>query len=144
MPKWDAHQRYDSPYAAIIPNFISGALHNSDLNIYGTGEQTRDFIHVSDAIDAHLLADKHTVTGSFNVGTGRSTSILTIAQLVQSLEGRGKIVFSEPRPGDAASSCADITKIARLLAFTPKIYVENGIKELYYHHKKQLTQSSVS
>jgi len=123
-------QRYDSPYAAVIPIFVSRAIANKDLFLYGGGSQSRDFIHINDVIDAYILAANSKLHGPYNIGTGQSTTIRALAEKIISLTGRGQIKAVPAKAGDASNSCADITKVREELKFDPKINFENGINRL--------------
>jgi len=102
--------------------------------IFEDGEQSRDFVHVSDIVEANLLAleiseaDYHTM----NIGTGRATSINEIAHLLA--KGLGKTIEPEIvgkyREGDIRHCVANITKARKLLGYEPKISLEDGIVEL--------------
>jgi UDP-glucose 4-epimerase len=123
-------QRYDSPYAAVIPIFVSRAIANKDLILYGGGSQSRDFIHINDVIEAYILAAKSKLHGLYNIGTGQSTTIRALAEKIISLTGRGQIKEAPAKAGDASNSCADITKAKEELKFNPQINFENGINRL--------------
>lgn len=115
-----SRQNYHSMYSAVVPIFITKALLNEDLIIYGDGLQTRDFIYVEDVVGANLLAMKTQVTDFFNVGTGVSITILDLARLVIELTAsKSKIVFTDKKPGDLRYSQADISKIKEKLNWQP-------------------------
>jgi dTDP-L-rhamnose 4-epimerase len=102
--------------------------------IYEDGEQTRDFVHVSDIARANLLAletdkcDYHAV----NIGTGDGHSVKTIGEFIS--QGLGKAIAPEItgkyREGDIRHSVADISKARELLGFEPKVKLEDGLAEL--------------
>ena len=125
-PRQDA----SSDYAAVIPIFIERALAGETLTIYGNGQQTRDFIYAQDVADAVLASLRSPYCGVLNVGTGRAVRILDLAEQVLSLTGsKGGYVFADRRPGDAASSTADISAIVRDLEWTPGIGLEQGLSQ---------------
>ena len=102
--------------------------------LHGSGRQVRDFIHVSDAVEATMLAGEvERASGmALNVGTGKATSILTLADQVTKLSGavKSRKRFGKPRPGDTIRSCADTSKARSILGFEAKIQLEDGLKAL--------------
>ncbi|MDD5127386.1 MAG: SDR family oxidoreductase [Dehalococcoidales bacterium] len=118
-----------SEYAAAIPSFIESALSGKPPQIFGNGEQTRDFIFVKDAVSANLLAAEGTATGVFNVGTGQRITINQLAKLVADLSGHNiKPVYHKNRPGDILHSFADISRLAAF-GYQPAHTIEEGLKE---------------
>jgi UDP-glucose 4-epimerase len=122
----------DSPYAAVIPLFITNVLSGKSPVIFGDGEQSRDFTFVKDVAAANIMAAESTATGVFNIGTSIRVTINRLAQLVIKLAGSDKIkvVYKDTRPGDVVHSLADITK-AGLFGYHPKYNLEEGLKEVY-------------
>ena len=131
---YGARQALSNPYTGICAIFSSRLLQNQAPLIFEDGEQTRDFIHVSDIVQANLLAlEKNTADyQSLNVGTGRPTSVLQVAKLLT--DGLGKAVESEVvgkyREGDIRHCFADISRARKLLGYEPKVTLEEGIPEL--------------
>jgi UDP-glucose 4-epimerase len=121
----------DSPYAAVIPLFISSVLAGKPPVIFGSGEQTRDFTFVRDVVQANILAAESPVTGVFNIGCGARVTINHLAQLVISLAGNDKMKpeYRESRPGDILHSLADITR-ARGFGYRPACSLEEGLGEV--------------
>ncbi|MBX3009319.1 MAG: SDR family oxidoreductase [Melioribacteraceae bacterium] len=119
-----------SQYAAAVPIFITKALKDDPITIYGDGEQTRDFIFVKDVVQANILAAKNEdVNGVFNVALGNSTSIKTLAETIISLtESKSDIHFHSERKGDIKHSLADIQKIKKELNFNPNFDLESSLK----------------
>ena len=103
----------NSAYAAAIPIFLSRACAGEDLVIYGDGGQTRDFVHVSNVVRANVAAMEHGDGEVFNVATGRSVTILELAENIVEIAGTGAgIVHEAERAGDVRDSRADVGKIA--------------------------------
>jgi UDP-glucose 4-epimerase len=129
-------QRADSDYAAVIPRFVECYQQQKSPQIYGTGKQSRDFIHVSDVARANILAaslpsnilEKHRV---FNIGTGNKTNLLQLLDLI-SMQTNYYLnpTFLPSRQGEIEHSCADITLAQEKLGFQPLISLEEGIKSL--------------
>src|SRR4030043_199359 len=122
-------QNPDSEYSAAIPIFIRIAAQGKPLHIYGDGKQTRDFLYVKDAVAAYILAAESDASGIFNIGSGKSTTINDIAQLIDGLTAnKATPVYGPPRAGDIKHSLADISK-ARTFGFNPHYSLEDGLKE---------------
>ncbi|AHG02299.1 UDP-glucose 4-epimerase (plasmid) [Halostagnicola larsenii XH-48] len=124
--------RQQGPYSGVISTFLEQARSGAPLTIDGDGEQTRDFVHVNDVVRANLLAATTDRTGTaFNIGTGRSTTILELAKLVRGVtDSDSSIVHEPPRSGDVRHSRADISNARQHLEFEPRISLEAGIRSL--------------
>jgi len=114
-------------YAPVIGIFIRQKNNGEKLTIVGDGRQTRDFTHVSDVVQANILAsdisNKKPVGELINLGTGTNNSILEIAQMVGDTYD-----FIESRSGEAQDTLADISKAKELLGWEPTVKVEDWIK----------------
>ena len=113
-------------YSAVIGNFLSQMRKKKPLTIVGNGKQTRDFIHVDDLANAFIKVIKSkSVNKIYNLGSGKRTSINTIAKIFG-----GKKKFIPIRPGEPKNSLANIYKIKKEINWKPKITIEEGIKRL--------------
>jgi UDP-glucose 4-epimerase len=113
-----------------VPSFIRRCLADEPLLIYGDGSQTRDFIHVDDLCDCiHRAATADGVAGEvFQVATDVETRILDLAELVRKVTGAGSEIRFEPRrAGEIYRSRADISKARGMLAFDPRVDLQEGI-----------------
>jgi UDP-glucose 4-epimerase len=120
-------------YAGVIIEFIRRVSRGEPPVIFGDGEQTRDFIHVSDVVEAIMLSFRNEeARGVFNIGSGKGITINHLANLILKLMGRENLkpIYAQSRPGDIRNSVADITKAKRKLGFNPKVELKLGIKEL--------------
>lgn len=123
-----------SPYSGVISRFVDMAVAGMSLTIYGDGLQTRDFVFVSDVVEAYCLAafrENIPTEGGriYNVGSGHPTSILDLARLICRLTRRPEsITFGPERPGDIRHSTASIEAIARDMGWTPRMGLEDGLK----------------
>jgi UDP-glucose 4-epimerase len=121
----------ESPYAAVIPQFIHNLQSGDGITILGDGKQTRDFVYVDDVVDACMLAmeSELSVSESINIASGTSISILELAGILQGfyLEAP-EVQFGAPRQGDVRFSQADITKANEALGYRPKIELEEGLR----------------
>ena len=121
-------QNPDGDYAAVIPIFIKKALKNNDLTIFGNGKQTRDFINVSDVVDANIFAAENNIKGVFNIGTGEKTSINSIAEkIIELSQNDVDIKYGEAREGDIKHSFSDISSM-KSKGFEPKVNLDEGLK----------------
>jgi dTDP-L-rhamnose 4-epimerase len=127
-------QALSNPYTGICAIFSARLLNDQPPLIFEDGNQTRDFVHVSDIVQANLLAletDKADYE-ALNVGTGRAFTVREIAETLA--RGLGKNVAPEIsrkyREGDIRHCSADITKARRLLGYEPKVNLEAGLAEL--------------
>ena len=127
-------QKYN-PYAGVITIFINNALNNKPLTIYGDGNQTRDFIYVKDVAKAFQIALESKTQGTYNIATGKPTTINKLAQIIKQLINPNiKIIYEKPRPGDIYHSYADISKAEKELGFKAKTTLKKGLKETINHH----------
>jgi UDP-glucose 4-epimerase len=119
-------------YAGVIGAFLRQARRGDPLTIHGDGTQTRDFVHVSDVVEANLLAATTDHVGeAFNVGTGRSVSVEGLADLVLEVTGADvDVVHESPRSGDVPHSRADVTKARRDLGFEASTALDDGLGSL--------------
>jgi UDP-glucose 4-epimerase len=123
-------------YGGVVARFIERLRLGKPPIIYGDGEQTRDFIHVEDAVRAMILAldNEETAGRTFNVATGTPTSINRLAQLLIDLFGAKGIKpkHRKPRIGDVKYSYADIREAKAILGFEPKISLRDGLSTLLH------------
>ncbi|APX98310.1 NAD-dependent epimerase/dehydratase family protein [Natronorubrum daqingense] len=124
--------RQQGPYSGVISTFIEQARADEPITIEGDGEQTRDFVHVSDIVRANLYAATTDDVGeAYNIGTGAKTSITDLAEIIRTATGSSSsIVHRDPRPGDIRHSRADVSKAAQTLGFESRIDLERGIHSL--------------
>ncbi|MCV0399553.1 MAG: NAD-dependent epimerase/dehydratase family protein [Nitrosarchaeum sp.] len=124
-----------SQYAGVITKFLENIRENKPLEIYGTGNQTRDFIHIDDAIECIHLAIKHINKNTakiYNVGSGKSTSILDLANLLSKLSGRNlPINFKPDTKGTILYSKTSIALAKKELGFEPKISLQAGLSKFF-------------
>lgn len=128
-------QRADSPYSGVIAKFIDATKAGRPLVIYGDGDQTRDFCHVSDVVASNIEAVKASSeavsAGVFNVGSGRSFSVNQLAAAVGQACGVGATVERrEARTGEIRFSQADISLASDRLGFRPLVDLPAGLQSL--------------
>jgi UDP-glucose 4-epimerase len=124
-------QRPVGPYAAAIPRFIDAALRGRRLQLFGDGEQTRDFCYIDDVVQANLLAatSRRAMRGEVvNVAGGRSVTLNALVhELRQRLDVPVQWEYAAPRAGDVRHSLADISLAAELLGWRPAVSWEQGL-----------------
>src|SRR5262249_53966887 len=127
-----------SPYSGVISVFVDRALSGATPRVFGDGTQSRDFVFVTDVVDANLRAATRTgvAGGVFNVGRGERT---TLNELLQML---GRIVEREIAPeygaargGDIRESLADIARARAELGYAPAVGVEEGLGRLVAYER---------
>ncbi len=126
------HQRPENAYSGVISKFFYNAIRNAPLEIFGDGEQTRDFVYVTDVANANLLSAQSAVTdGVINVGSGVETSINELATIItKRVHSTSDIIHGPPRISDGRRSLADISKARRLVNYEPKVDIEAGLTTL--------------
>jgi len=126
-------------YGMVVPRFVSAALKNEPLSVYGSGDQIRCFCHVDDAVRALLLVmDSEKAVGEvFNVGNNQQITIMELAKKVIELTGSSstieKIAYEKAYPEgfeDMQRRVPDISKIKRVLGWTPEINLDQIIKDI--------------
>jgi len=131
---YGSRQSLKNPYTGVTAIFLSRLLNKKPPYVFEDGNQTRDFIHVKDAAQAVLLAlEKGTADyTSVNVGTGKATSIVEVAEMLARLLNLDikPIISGKFRKGDIRHCFADISKAQRLLGYQSKIGIEEGFREL--------------
>ena len=115
---------------AVVAAFIAQARAREPLTVDGRGDQTRDFIHARDVVDALLRLGSSTATGVWNVSAGRRTAIGELAALVEREAGVELGRTHRPsRAGDVHDSAISSAKLRRM-GWTPAISLAAGIREL--------------
>ena len=125
-------QSLKNPYTGILSIFSTQIKNGNNINIFEDGLESRDFVYIDDVVDATILGiEKEEANNQvFNVGTGVATNVLTVAnELVKNYGVDVSInVSGNYRLGDIRHNYADLTKINKLLGFSPKISFEAGLK----------------
>jgi UDP-glucose 4-epimerase len=111
--------------------FIKAALTGGKIEIYGDGNQTRDFTFINDIIEANVLAMNSNITGEvFNIGGGTRISINEVLKIINKLiKKKIQVSYIEKQKGDVRHTSADIGKAARILGYQPKVNLEEGLKK---------------
>jgi nucleoside-diphosphate-sugar epimerase len=131
-----------STYAAVIPRFASALLAGRSPEIYGDGEQTRDFTYIADVVQANrkaCSAPGEACGQVFNVAGGARISLNELYREIARLLGSDRAPrYGPPRPGDVRHSLADVGKAERLLGYRPTHDVRRGLQEAIGWYRENL------
>jgi len=125
----------------VVSNFIVQALKGEDITIYGTGEQTRSFCYVDDLVDAMVraMATSPDFTGPVNIGNPGEFTMLELAERVIALSGsRSRLAFKPLPADDPKQRQPDIELARQALGWSPKVELEEGLKETIAYFRKLL------
>ncbi len=137
------NQRFDA-YGNVIPIFVFKLLRGEPITIFGDGEQTRDFINVSDVVHANIAAGLNRgVSSAFNTGSGSRITINRLVELIKPLiDGNPVVEYGLPRPGDVRHSLADVSLLKEKLGFEPSVSMEAGLPEYVTWAKQEVSQAT--
>jgi len=134
--------RYGIPYGprarggTVIALFVTRALNNEPLIIFGDGSQYRNFIYVEDLAEGNVAALKETaINETYNLEGIQAITIKEVAETVRKLVGDVPIEYKEERPGDYEGKIASAEKAKRELGWEPKVDLEEGIRRYIEWHK---------
>jgi UDP-glucose 4-epimerase len=119
-----------SSYASAVPRFIADMLDGRPPVVFGNGEQTRDFVHVANVVEASILAvEARGAAGqTFNIAAGERRSVNELVGALNRFTGQQLLpVYGAPRPGDVEHSVADISRARQFLAYRPTVGFEEGL-----------------
>ncbi|NOZ05155.1 MAG: SDR family NAD(P)-dependent oxidoreductase [Chloroflexi bacterium] len=137
-------QALSNPYTGVAAIFSSRLLNDNPPVIYEDGLQSRDFVHVSDIVQANLLAMERPEADyqAFNVGTGYVTTVLDVARLLSKSLGKdiAPRIEGRFRQGDIRHCFADISKIRRELGYEPQVRFREGVPELVNWVRQQTAE----
>lgn len=137
--------RQTGAYGMVIPNFVQNALLGKPITVYGTGQQTRSFAYVKDVVRAMIdLMECPKATGDvFNIGSENEISINDLAKRVKKLTESDSEIIRIPYEEaygqgfeDMQRRTPNISKIKRVIGFTPKTSIDEIIKSVIEHFKK--------
>lgn len=123
---------YPGPYRNVIPKFFQAAMQKKPLTITGTGEETRDFTFVDDAVQATLLCAEKTSGQVVNIGNGQPTPIKSLAEKINEITNNpSPIQFTPRRDWDhIAHRLADVSKL-KSLGVEPQTSLDDGLKKTH-------------
>jgi UDP-glucose 4-epimerase len=118
--------RTSGTYGAVFGIFLAQKLNKKPFTVVGDGTQTRDFTYVEDVTSALVTAAESNLKGEIiNIGSDNTYSINLVVELLE-----GEIVYIPKRPGEPDCTWADISKVKKLLKWSPTVSIEQGIKNL--------------
>ena len=144
---YGARQALSNPYTGVCAIFSARLLNDQPPMIYEDGQQVRDFVHVSDVVQANLLALESDDANyqAINIGSGEVISILQVAHMLA--DGLGKkidpIITQKYREGDIRHCIPDLTHARSLLGYKPRMTLKQGMPELLQWVRSQTAQDGV-
>lgn len=142
MSVYGTHEEHKGKFANVLTQFIWGMEQGKNPLVYGDGTQTRDFTHVRDIVEAFRLAletPKRFGFAIFNVGTAEEVSINTVIATINNVMGTGHkpaYIANPIREGYITHQRADLAKITKELGYRPKVFLEEGIRDIIEFRKK--------
>ena len=128
-PRQDPHGE-----AGVVAIFTQAMLEGKQPQVFGDGEQTRDFVYVDDVVEANICAIAQGDGAAFNIGTGQGTSVNSVYRLLQEITGyRWPAEHGPARAGDVHQIYLDNTKAAQGLGWTPQATLEEGLLRTVEH-----------
>nr|MBC7245419.1 NAD-dependent epimerase/dehydratase family protein [Chloroflexota bacterium] len=120
-------------HAPVIPKFLKQILTGGSLVIYSDGKQSRDFVYVSDVVDALIAAAKASNIDRMviNVGSGQEVTINALVRAIERVTGRtAHCLYNEAESGGVSRLVADVALAREKLDFRPKVDLETGLKRI--------------
>jgi dTDP-glucose 4,6-dehydratase len=122
-----------------VPTFISQALRNEDLTIFGDGRQTRSFCYISDLVDGIIRLMHSEVNDPVNIGNPHEMTIEEIGRTIIRMTGSKSRIVHRPLPTDDPKvRQPDITRARTLLAWEPKVSLEQGLTQTIEYFRKKI------
>ena len=133
------HQAVPPSHPPVIPQFVKQALSGGSVVVFGSGEQTRDFVYVDDVVSAMIAtAEARSLNGSIiNLGSGREVRLNAIVTAVARATGKEiRPLYSTAQSGGISRSVADISLAHTKLGFTPQVSLDEGLARMVEHYRK--------
>ncbi len=122
-----------------VPTFISQALRDEDVTVFGSGRQTRSFCYVTDLVDGILRLMDSDVNDPVNIGNPHEMTITAIAETIIRMTGSSSRLVTRPLPTDDPKvRQPDITRARTLLGWEPKVGLEDGLRETIAYFRRKL------
>lgn len=136
-------QNPSGTYAAVIPVFIKSLIENKRPTVYGTGDNSRDFTYVDNAVQANILSlfteNKSAVNQIYNIACGGQTTLNETFNILKKIAGSDlSPIYGPERSGDVRHSLADISKAEKLLGYNVAVSVTEGLKKTFDWYKQQV------
>jgi UDP-glucose 4-epimerase len=141
-PRQDPHGE-----AGVVAIFCGRILNDRPLTVFGDGLQTRDYVYVGDVARAVWLAATKPLpergkldARAFNIGTGKGTSVLEIARVLQQVARSNVAVeFAPHRPGEQQDSFVEVSKAREVLGWTPQVSLADGLAQTYAWFAREMS-----
>lgn len=133
---YGAGQFVPAAHAPVIPFFLKQALAGGSVIVFGTGQQTRDFVYIDDVVDALVAASEATGVNRqvINVGSGQETSIRALVDFIgEAIGSEVHSLHSQADTGGVSRLVADLTRARALLGYAPKVDVRTGLRLMLEH-----------
>lgn len=129
----------DGKFGALIPILTNQALRGEKIKVFGNGEQTRDYLNISDVMSGYLSVLNHPEFAGevFNFGTGVGTKIKDIAEYIAQ-KMNTEVEYITARPGEASDMVADFSKAKKFLGWEPKVSIYEGIDRYLAWRKNRM------
>ena len=115
--------------AGVIAIFCGKLIDGTKPKVFGDGKQTRDYVFVGDVVAANLAAGDSQATGSFNIGTGKQTSVLDLVEALRAhADGDFEPEMAPERPGEVQHIALDYTRAREELGYEPKVGLDEGLE----------------
>jgi UDP-glucose 4-epimerase len=135
-PRQDPHGE-----AGVVAIFARRMLKDEDITVFGDGEQRRDYVFVSDVVDANIRSLTEGKNEVLNIGTAKATSVNKLVEVMSKVSGYKKKGIRKPkRYGELFKSFLNIDKAKKVLGWTPKISLDKGIKITMDYFKEALSK----
>jgi nucleoside-diphosphate-sugar epimerase len=129
-------EEHHQPETHAMPRFIKQVYEGEEVTVWGSGEHKRDYVHVSDIVDAHLkaieLAENEPAKYHYlNLSAEKPASVLEIVKIIEEALGKkANVKHFDPRPGDPLLLYADASKAKEVLGWSAQVKLEEGVKEM--------------
>lgn len=135
------HDNFDPVTSHVLPALIRRAVaKDSPFEVWGTGEEVRDFLHVSDLVRGSLLAlEKHASCDPVNIGYGKTITIKDVVKIILKAadHANAQVVFNSSRPTAIPVRMVDTSKAKKILGFEPSVSLEEGLADTVAWYRKQ-------
>jgi UDP-glucose 4-epimerase len=136
----------DQQYAGIVPTLLKSALEKRPFTLFGDGQQTRDYIYVTDTVRAALELYKCLQARGqvVNVASGQEISMIELITKIERILGQSiPIQQRDTRPGDVRRHLADITLLKSLVGFEPQVSIDDGMVKTVEFYRQRATRKQV-
>lgn len=124
-------QSPSNPYTGIVTLFDQLSRRREPIPVYEDGQAVRDFVHVTDVVDAILAAVARGLDDTVDIGSGVPTKLIDLAvRIATSHNAPQPVITGQFRLGDVRSAVVDLTRSRELLGLTPKVSLDDGLREI--------------